>query len=321
MSLLLAVFLVVGAVAPALALPGGGGIRIDGDVIASEEVWAEYFYLDGLRKIIHARAEGAIDEAVFKNAAGQVLNRHLLAREAGRRGLALSGPERAEIRTRQVAAWKGEENFQTALSMIGISESAMLRRVGLNTLSRKLAERDLEGQGAPSEEDLRSFHRDNPQRYLPSSTTLRYVLLPGAGAAKLEREMFREAERLRQEAQTYETLVRRFSSHKSAARGGAVAAGDAEAAGLPHPALSRGLKPGRFSSRRRDEAGVHVYVRDIAVPLPFEDVRDRVRADLREKRVADRMNSLLERLRGQAGIELIEGAAPERNRASSPGGH
>lgn len=318
-ALSLLALLLAAAAVPAAAFPGGGGIRLDGALIPAEEVWSEYAYLTRARDMIHPKPAGAIDEKVLGTAVEQVLRRTLLSREAGVRGHALTAEERAGIRAGQVAAWQGEKNYRTALAMLGVTEDYLQHRSELNRLSRKLAESVVAAAAPPTEAELVGFHRDQVARYLTPSSPLRYFLLPLEGGLVRYRELVKEAERLRAEGKSYESLVRRFSIHESAARGGEVPDGRDDA--WPHGDTARGVEPGRFSREVRDEAGIHLYARDSRVPLPFASVRARVAADLRERRVAEALGALGGSLRSKARVELVEGPAPTSLAAPPPERH
>jgi hypothetical protein len=248
-----------------------------------------------------------------------VLQRNLLAREAARRGISLSDRERAAVREKQVTGWRGEDNFRTALAMLDVTEAYLLRRMEMNQLARKMAEIDVEKQPAPTEAEIHAFYKDNPARYLGPSTALRYLLLPAGWSRKQVAQVSGESATLRQEGKNYESLVRRFSIHASAATGGVVAEGQGGA--WPHPDLAQGLKPGRLSRDLADEAGIHLYARDIQIPLPLESVRARVAADLREARVAAGLRSTAERLRKASVVEFLDGEAPASVTAPHGGRH
>ena len=318
-SAAIGLLLLLGTSGAALALPGGGGIRLDGTLIPADEVWGEYSYQTRARDMIHPRAPGTIDTVVFRTASEVVLQRNILAREAGRRGISLSEQERAALREMQVAAWKGEANYRMAIAMLGVSEAFLMRQMEMNQLSRKLAEVDVQAQGVPSEANLLGYYRENPARYPGTSAALRYLLLPVGWTREQITAVTAEADVLRKEGRDYESLVRRFSIHGSAAAGGIVPEGSGGA--WPHGELAQGLQPGRVSDSRRSEAGVHVYVRDPKLPLPFESVRGRVVADLHELRIAMGLRSLAEGLRQAAKVEFLEGAAPAGVIAPSPAGH
>jgi hypothetical protein len=300
------------------ALPGGGGIRIDGSLIPADEVWGEYAYLTRMREFIHPKPTGVIDAEVFRTATEQILRRHLLAREAARRGIELSPEERAGLREKQVSGWKGEANFQRALSMLGVTEAFILSRMEMNQLSRKMVERDLAARPTPPEEDLAAFYKGNLPRYLGDKTALRYVLLPAGWSNKQVAGVAAEAEVLLKDMRDYASLVQRFSIHGSAASGGVVAEGDVGS--WPHPDLAKSLQPGRLSRERRDEAGVHFYARDNRLPLPLDAIRGRVAADLHEALVAEGLRAAQERLREASRIEYLEGVAPA-SLTTPPKGH
>jgi hypothetical protein len=305
----------------AAALPGGGGVRLDGALVPAKEVWAEYFYISRAREFIHPKVEAGVNETVFANAVEQVTNRNLLAREAGRRGISLSPVEVADVRAVQVAAWKGERNFLTALAMLGITEEAYLHRMQMNQLAHKAAEREVDARGAASEEELRAYYRGRAEKYRGKTAALRYLLLKGTWRQPQLVEVAGEAEGLRKAGKSYESLVRERSIHSSAAGGGVVGEDGAAAGGWPHPELSQGLDPGRISRVHVDSAGTHLYLRDILLPRPFEEVAGQVRKDLTGARITETMNSQLAAQRAGTKIELLEGEPPSPPPTPSMGKH
>jgi hypothetical protein len=307
LAALLAVALVY-SVAPGAAadgpLPGSGGARIGVDIVPAVDVWQEYAYQVGVGNIIHSRPTNIVDDKVLRKSVDMVIERALLVRAAQARGLTFTDEERAQMRATHVERWKGEQSFQTALAMMNVSESYYLQRYGELQLARKLALAEVGDEKALAEAAVRDHYQQHLGKYLDAAGSVRYLRLPGGDAGRAQlRSLYQEAEKARSAGISYAEVVRTFSVAPGALQGGVIAAGGEE----PHRRLAADLKPCRFSHTVEDEQGLHIYVRDCKLPLPFETVSARVRRDVYELRLQQSQAACVGKARESTTIELLTG--------------
>jgi parvulin-like peptidyl-prolyl isomerase len=99
-----------------------------------------------------------------------------------------------------------------------------------------------------------------------------------------------------------------------------VDASDAPEGWLPEPV--KGLQPGETSGVRSGEFGVYIARLEkveAAHTLPFEEVQDRVRRILEQKREEELQAELLKRLREGATIEYSDAGAELMDLQGEPG--
>lgn len=297
---------------PGFGVPGAGGVRVDGQVVSARTVWNEYYAQRAVKGMIHGRGEQqSVDEAQLADVISQQVSRVLLDREAGRLGYVIAPAEEAGIRAAEVAKWGSEEKFLTALRMLALTEEHQLAKARSAALRRKLAE----GEGATRAltfEEERRYYDEHLERFLSrEKPRLRYIFSPrtaGVDAQTFYREILLEADAARRQSRSYAEVVARRSVHASAPGGGLVDETAAER--LPFQPAS--LKPCRVSQLAYDEAGIHLYLRDCVMPVPFEEARDQVGVLSRKEREDRFLSDLLERLKAAARIEYLplEGEAP-----------
>jgi len=302
----LAVLLLRAVAVPAADLQGSGGIHVNGKLLSAERVWQEYRFQMSLRQFVHNRPAGEIDTVLFESVARQLVSRELLEQEALRRGHRLTEADRAEARRLQVEAWRGEQNFVTAARMMGVSGEYIVERSATALLRDKMAAAAVPETPPLGEAQLRDYYEGHRAAYSEKNPPLRYIFVArkeGRSAFVLYGKIVTAAAELRQAGKSYASLVAGYSEDHGAAAGGAVPEGA--------PGRPKNLKEGRLtSSFVEDEAGWHLYLRDIPVSAPFDQVRDRARRDELEDRRKRWIAGLLEGLMKTAQIERLSGPPP-----------
>ena len=295
------------------AVPGSGGVVIDGVLLPAERIWNEYRYQFSVRSMIHAKPAGVVDERVLERVVKQVVSAELLAREAARRQIVLSEADRAALREQEVKRWGTEANFRTACTLLNVEEPFLLARAARNSLVERMVARDSGAEKGITEATLRDWHRDNPGRYLPATAPpLRYAFVPAAAGnlAEIFAKIAGEADALRTANKSFAPVVESWSRHESAARGGIVPERGGTAPPLPFQPHEGKPAECRFTNLDTDTAGLHVYFRDCREPQPFEQVRERVQVDLVQDRRTQWLRALSEKLNKSARLEYRVGPPP-----------
>ncbi len=315
LRMLLGILLLFGAgrAEGAVDVPGAGGIRIGSELIPAEEVWEEYRFQATLRNFIHSRPGDVVDKALLRQVVDQVTNRRILDDEARRLGYSLSPAEQEAITDRLVAEWKGEDNLRTAVLMMKVDVDFLRRRAGSKALREKMAIAEAVDPKSVTREDLHGFYEEHLGDFLATGPMpLRYLFYASSQKNEL-RETFRtiseRANIMRERGEAFEPLIREYSSHPSAARGGVIS----EAEGQDElPFKPQRLKECRWSNFEIDRDGLHLYFRDCRLPLPFDEVSEEVRERYLGQKRGDYLRALIDRL--QKALEIrylpLEGEIP-----------
>lgn len=295
-----------------LGVPGAGGLKIAGENIPADRIWAEYRYRMGSKSAFHGKKE-TLDKTVLETSVNSVLRREVLRREAAGRGYTLSEDDRAAVRDRQIKAWRGEDNFRIALAMLDVSEEYLLDRIGADVLASRMAA-DGTGGDEVRDGDLRAHYEKNIKDYIDKSQPpLRYIYVPRdyPPLRKNPRTFMWDTigaprTKLAEEGKRFDSLVREVSHHESASRGGIFAEEDLPDDARPYLPRAEGVAPCRQSRVLPGDSGYHLFLRDCMMPFPFEEIRDRVRNDFLIARRSAYLQELFTRLRGEIGLELID---------------
>jgi hypothetical protein len=310
--------------AAGLEVQGSGGVAINGEQVAKEKIWQEYHFQNSARSMIHGRDAEVVDEKLLRAVIRQVTRKELLLQEARRLGYALTPEDRVTVRQRLVEQWKGEANFRTALPMLGTTEEFLLDRAGKTLVIKRMATGESKAKEGITGNELREHYRQYPARYMPEKLPpLRYIFVPAeeAPARSTYTTIAREGASLSAGGESFASMVRRYSKHESAARGGVVPEREAGEVGLPHQPAKGKLKPCRISPFLADSTGLSVYLRDCRVPIPFAEVREKVRADLIGTRRTQYLQDLGSRLEGQSDIRYMTLSGDIPSPAGSDGKH
>ena len=296
----------------AINVPGAGGVRVNGEYAPARAIWDEYYAQIALKNFIHAGGPVKIDAALVALVVGQIVNRMLVDQEAARRGYVLTPEDEAAIRSQEQARWGGEENYRNALRMLTVTEEHQLVKARSAALRRKLIDGDAGATCAPDPETVRRYYDEHPDQFIATGKPpLRYLCVarvPGDYPLEKYGQILKEAEVLRKQGKSYADLVARHSTHPGAAGGGIVD----ESAAEKLPFQPKALKTCRSSEYACDDSGLHVYLRDCSLPMPFEEAREKVRERVVRQHEDDFLKALVERLRAAARIEYepLKGEIP-----------
>jgi hypothetical protein len=286
---------------------------VDGQVIVpAHVVWQEYYAQNAMRTMIHGTPEGPVNTPLLADVISQCLSRALLDREAARLGYTLTPAEEAALRPEEVARWGSEEKYRTALMLLSVSEEHQLAKARSTVMRRKLAE-GAGGTARPltAEEARRYYDEHLDQFHSKAKPPLRYVFAPHAPGVDLKSlywSILTEADTLRRQRKTFAELAARHSKHASGPGGGLVD----EGASPRLPFQPTALKACRSSQFVLDDAGMHLYLRDCVLLVPFEEAGDRIRELSRKERDDRFLSDLLGQLKAKARIDYLplEGAVP-----------
>lgn len=285
--------------------------------------------LDLARQAIQMMGQGAqMDQAeLVRHAVDQLVARALLLEATRAAGLAVD-PAAAEQAVRaQAAQMGGEEAFARSLAESNLDRATLLRIEGERQVIARYVETVLLAGVEISDDEAQSYYRANPDEFKhPPQVKLRMMLVevsPQAGQASIDAAKAKAeaaAARVRK-GEDFAAVARQVSSDSTSQRGGELGW---VRAGLLLPELEPAvwaLKAGEVSSVLRSPNGFHVFkVEDRRGEgvAPFGEVRDRLKAFLRQRAAQGVVQAKVEALRAKA---VIEGLTPEVKQAlAGPGG-
>ncbi len=280
------------------AVPGGVAATVDGQQVLWEDV-----ELDVLAAMAQAgvRFEGASGDRQLRELREgmreRAVERVLLEQEARRRGLR-ADPEKVEEALQKLRAGVPEGTLLDRLVDRGQFAQALRRRAESNVLVDRLVE-GLRAQAAPSEEELRAYYREDPDRFRePEAAYFRQVVTADRRTAEEAVRRLRAGERV-------EEVGERLAPGRPGFEKGA---GELRMfRGNPdprEPVLFR-LRPGEVGGPVELPAGFAVLRlerRTRARVLPFTEVREQVYKHLAARKFTEALRSLVRDLRDRAEV-------------------
>lgn len=312
--------------APALlaaALPGTGGARIDGVLLPPERIWDEYRFQYCSRAMIHSKPADAVDEKLLSSVIEQVIGAEMLAREALRRGHALTPAETQAAHDAEVGRWRGAEGLATACKLLKVDEPFILARAARQRLIEAMAVKDSGAERDLGEAALEASYREHLGDYLPGELPpMRYLFVPAGPGVTNEtlQQIGAQGHELSKSGASFRPLVERYSKHASASAGGVVPERAGDAPGLPFQPVKVRLKECRFIGEA-DAQGLHFYFRDCRQPLPLAEVRGKVRERLVLERRKRWITEVLAGLKQKVKIEYLVSEKPTPEPADRGEGH
>jgi peptidyl-prolyl cis-trans isomerase C len=254
-------------------------------------------------------------EIELKSALEALVRDELRAQEARRRGLAIAREPIQKLAAAEEASAGGKEKFDAVLSANGIDRARYLEVIERPELSKRLVESVTEKLAEPTQDDALAHYRKDPSRYVvEASAHVQELCVRVAttsaedGWKKGEGEAAELRTRLLQGAD-FAQAARDARCDKFAEKGGDL--------GFVHKgSLDSGmdealwkLNDGELSQPIRTIRGWHIIRRVETHPsraVPFPEVEQAIRAELRAARRDDAMKRLDDDLRAKAKVVLAE---------------
>lgn len=285
--------------------------------------------LDLARQAVQVMTRGAqLDHAMlFSHAVDQLVARALLLQAAQDAGFTVD-PVAAEFAVRaQAAQMGGEEVFARSLAESKVDRAMLVRLEGERQLIARYVEKMLATGVEIGDEDARLYYQVHPSEFKhPPQVKLRMLTVdvpPQASpevvtAARVKAEA--ALERVRK-GEDFGFVARQVSTDAAGPRGGEV--GWVRAGMLLaelEPAVWA-LQPGEVSDVLRSPTGFHVFkveARRGEGVSPFEEVRDDLKAFLRQRTIQEAVQAKVDELRKLATIEGL--TAEVKQALARPGG-
>jgi peptidyl-prolyl cis-trans isomerase C len=298
---------------PKITLAGGAAVAKVNGVLLTEEDLDE-----AMNEIVPAAAfHGAItDEKKIKyrpEAIQLLVDKELLYQEALALGMKVSKDRIRKAKEDRVKSMGGEGVFKRALKQRGITEREYENKLERNFLIKDIKNAEMEDKAKISDEEVKAYYERNKKGYIrPDAFRLRHILIsvkPNATEEQRAQRLKRAEEALAKAnaGQDIGELAWNYSDDPYRVKGGDL--------GLVHkgrldPDLEKEvlkLQKGQLSGIIETIYGYHIVKVEDRVPggqMSLSDVSDKIRSELKVKKLEELKDTYLARLREKAKIEI-----------------
>jgi peptidyl-prolyl cis-trans isomerase C len=295
---------------------GSMAVTVNGRVVTEQEVAEEQGrILQQLAGRMPPEQLDAMQGAIQKQAQENLINRILLEEAAENEGVEAS---QEEIDTKLNAIqsnFESAEAFNSRLSAMGITEDDLRQELASGLRMEKLFEMHSGDVAAPSEDDLRSFYAENPERFTqPERIRASHILfLVEPNDPETEKAARRlEAAKILGEIQNgadFERLASQHSGCPSKAKGGDLGFFGQGQMVKPFEDAAFALEVGEVSDIVETRFGYHIIRvtdRQEASTIDFETTKADIASVLVGQKQQEAMNEYIDELRGAATIGYPE---------------
>jgi len=255
-------------------------------------------------------------DVVLRHAIDQLIGRTLLL-QAAREAKTVVDPVEIAATLDQQKSGKNAAAFEKFLKDSGLTEQDYTRRLEDQMAVKKFVEATIASKISVTDAEAKAFYDANPTKFEhPEEVRLRTILVtvdPKADekqveAAKQRAELARRGVNL---GEDMAQLAKTTSDDPSKARGGDIGW---VRKGMLLPDLEApvwALKPGELSPVIKSNLGFHIFKmedRRLAGKFSFEEVKNRLLANLKNERVLEGIETLVRSRRGSAKIEALDPA-------------
>jgi parvulin-like peptidyl-prolyl isomerase len=250
-----------------------------------------------------------------KKALDELIRRELYYQEAVRIGIKVSKSELKDGLENIKKRFKSKKEYQNALKQAGITEDDLKKDIERNLLINKFYQQEVLDISKVSDNELKEYYEKNKKDFLrPEAAHIRHILIKVEPTSTDEEkaEKKKEAEDILKRArqgEDFAELAYQYSADDWRVKGGDL--------GLIHrgrllPELEEvafKLKPGEISDLIETTYGYHIIKMEEKLPptqLGFDEIKDKLRKELEEKRKKEREENLLKTLKEKARIEVRE---------------
>ncbi|HEX9184889.1 MAG TPA: peptidyl-prolyl cis-trans isomerase [Burkholderiales bacterium] len=244
----------------------------------------------------------------------RLIAEELLWQLARRDGRTADDAEVARALEQTMAQFKTRAAFERSISRDGFDEATYREHVRRLLSADRAAQALVEGKLVVTDEEVAGFYQANIAQFRrPEQLRLRVIRIgvpPPGGAPELAgaRARIEELRARLVAGEDFDALARRFSEHPTRPWGGAldpVARGQLEA---PLEETAFRLQPGEVSAVLEAGAGLHLLRLEERLPaqsVTLEEVRGRIREQLRERRGREVLEREVAALRAASKVEIL----------------
>ncbi len=241
-----------------------------------------------------------------------LVRRELLAQEA-RKSIRLTDTEiNAELKKLR-DQYASESDFTNALAVMKISPAALRSQVERALSIQKLIETQFASKVVVTDKDLWAYYDRNRESFRqPEQVKASHILIkvdPKWDASKktAARKKIEEIQQKIRQKQEFESLARTYSEDTSGSKGGDLGYIRTGQVLKPFEEALFVLKPGEVSDIVETSLGYHLIKagdRKPEMTIPFDTLKDRLRAYLKQEKGQQEANAHIGKLREKAKVEI-----------------
>ena len=253
-------------------------------------------------------------ETLCRQVLDKLIEEKLIDQEVKKSGIKVTSKEieatLEEVKRRNAAT---QEDLEKALKTEGLTLETYKKQIEKGIQRQKLIQWSVKVEAKAGEEELKDFYKRNIDRYATNETyRTSHILfiIPKEATPEAMAEVRKKAKKVLEkikEGEDFEEMARLHSEDASSKNGGDL--GYFKRGELV-PAFERAalrLKVGEVSELVRTEFGFHIIKlvdRKGTEPLPFEEVKEKVRADYQESEMEKAFRQYITTLKEKSIIEI-----------------
>lgn len=284
--------------------------RVNGAVITKDDLVME------TNKIIpqtyyHGKVSPEKRIETEKKALENLINNELFSQEAKRQGLKADKDAAKNMLNSTKKRYSSEEAFNKALKKQNLTISMFEEKIEKILLVEKILQKEV--MVTFTDKDLSDYYNANKEKFmLPESVKLKYIWIKRDPAEPdFEKKAAAKSDEAMSELKAgkdFSEVARKYSADASRVMGGDI--GFIHSGRLPEEVegIAYKLKSGEMSGAIKTDKGYHIIRvedRRAARLMEFEEIKDKLKKELTESRQEERRNSLIERLKTGAKIEIL----------------
>jgi peptidyl-prolyl cis-trans isomerase C len=291
------------------APPAGRAALVNGELITGEAYASELRRVE--RRNLREKRAGEVNR---KQVLENLIVRELLYQEARHLGVRVTAGEVAARLTELTGKMSGEAALESTLDSMGLSVDTLGVQLEKGMVLEKYLQEHFAMDAAASESEMSFYYEEHGDQFRePLRLRLSHILVkvePGADAASREQGRLRIlalAKRV-SNGEDFAALAREASDCYSAKTGGDLGYFLPGQLAKKMEDEARALRPGEVSGVVEDRYGLHLLkLTELrpAAPIPLDQVKDKIRARLREEKQLKLLGPAVKRLRAAARVEIL----------------
>ncbi|MEW6715471.1 MAG: peptidylprolyl isomerase [Nitrospirota bacterium] len=284
--------------------------RVNGAVITKDDLALE------TNKIIpqtyyHGNVSQEKRKEAEKKALENLINNELFYQEAKKQGIKADKDAVKKMLEATKKRYPSEEAFNQALKKQNLTISIFEEKIEKILLVDMILQKEV--MITFTEQDISDYYNNNKAKFmLPESVKLKYIWIKrDPTMPDSEKSAGAKADEAMSELKAgkdFSEVAQKYSADASRVMGGDI--GFIHSGRLPEEveSIAYKLKTGDISGKIKTDKGYHIIRVDDRRPaklMQFEEIKDKLKKELTESRQEERRNTLVERLRNEAKVEIL----------------
>ncbi len=304
----------------ALGQAGGNDpvvLKVNGEPVHASEI---RLAASGVQNEARQRGQQVTQEQAFQMASQRVIDAKLLAQEARRQGMK---PDTAKVDQNMAMLEQqagGADRLASMLAQGGFTVDGYRKMMAEMSLVNQFIDKKVMSGITVSDEEAKKFYDENPAFFeRPEEVHARHILVrvPKGASPEVKAEARKKIEAIQKRAaagEDFAELAQETSEGPSAKDGGDLGFFSRDRMVKEFSDAAFALEPGQVSGVVETQFGYHVIKNEEVRPagkVPFDEVKDRIVESLKQRKMADEVDGILEKLRTDAKIEQVSGAGAD----------